>query len=269
MLLGKASAEYEAAEIYGGRSFQDSVRAATESGAKLLIVSAGLGLIEASQKVPSYGCTTLAASPDSVSKKISGELTPGAWWTELSSKSPFSNSLSEICGANDGYILIAMSGSYLNMIAHELLALPAATLSKLRIFTRAQKIHLRKGLRPYVLPYDDRLDGPSSHIAGTRGDFASRALRHFVDSGFAYRSDTSMAAHIEMVERSIKGWQPAPKFDRKKLSDDEIQKLILDHWNDTQGSSTKLLRVLRDELNVACEQSRFANLVKEVRGAIA
>src|SRR5690606_27157662 len=73
-LLGKASAEYEAAEIYGGRSFQDSVRAATESGAKLLIVSAGLGLVEAGQKVPSYGCTTLAASPDSVSKKISGEL---------------------------------------------------------------------------------------------------------------------------------------------------------------------------------------------------
>lgn len=53
-LLSRAPAEYEAAEIYGGRSFQDSVRAATELRAKLLIVSAGLGLIEASQKVPSY-----------------------------------------------------------------------------------------------------------------------------------------------------------------------------------------------------------------------
>src|SRR3546814_9801405 len=37
-------------------------------------------------------------------------------------------------------------------------------------------------LHPWLMPYDDRLDGCDSPLPGTRSDFASRAAHHFVEA---------------------------------------------------------------------------------------
>ena len=38
-----------------------------------------------------------------------------------------------------------------------------------------------------------------------------------------------------------------------------------EHWDAVGGSSSRLLRLFRDDLNIACEQGRFAALARVIR----
>jgi hypothetical protein len=120
-------------------------------------------------------------------------------------------------------------------------------------------------LRPYVMPYDDRLDGPDSPVRGTRGDFAGRALHHFAEYIVRDGDNQSAGEHGAAVSAALSGWRMAARFDRQRLEDSEVLALIRDHWDAERGSTARLLRRLRDDLGVACEQGRFADLARRVR----
>ncbi|MGF6923880.1 hypothetical protein OKW28_008077 [Paraburkholderia sp. 40] len=47
---------------------------------------------------------------------------------------------------------------------------------------------------------------------------------------------------------------------RERKTDSEILALLRKNWDRFDGTSARLLRFLRDEALVACEQSRFRNL---------
>ena len=260
--LSAASERFPASAIYGGRAFQEAAAAAREMDARLLVVSAGLGLVDASCKVPPYACTVLVGAGDSVADRVTNSFNIQAWWNALRSASPFAAPLTDFVAGDDGPILAALSDAYLSMIADEMIALPPAVLSRLRIFTRTPANRITESLHPLVMPYDDRLDGPDSGLRGTRSDFASRALRHFV----ALDRGGSAADDAQAVEAALAGWRMPPKFDRARHDDLELLSMIRRHWDAAHGSSSKLLRFFRDELGVACEQSRFATLARQVRG---
>lgn len=61
---------HPATDLYGGRSFQEARSVANELRATLLIVSAGLGLIEGASAVPAYGCTSTCSICSSVGHPI-------------------------------------------------------------------------------------------------------------------------------------------------------------------------------------------------------
>lgn len=260
--LDAADERFPAASIYGGRAFQEASTAARALGARLLVVSAGLGLIDASNAVPPYACTVLVGAADSVAARITGPYETGAWWAALRTASPFARPLADFVADDDGPILAALSDAYLAMIAAEILALPDAVLARLRIFTRTPPSRIASALRPYVMPYDDRLDGPDSVVRGTRSDFAGRALRHFVDLG----ATGSVATDAAAVEAALTGWRLPAKHDRARHDDAALLDLIREHWASVGGSSSRLLRLFRDDLGIACEQSRFAALARKVRG---
>jgi hypothetical protein len=50
-----------------------------------------------------------------------------------------------------------------------------------------------------------------------------------------------------------------------RVTDEEIVVLIREHWSAAQAQSTRMLRLLRDDLGVACEQGRFSRLFRRVR----
>ena len=260
--LDAADERFSAASIYGGRAFQEASTAARALAARLLVVSAGLGLIDASNAVPPYACTVLVGAADSVAARVTGPYETGAWWAALRTASPFARPLADFVADDDGPILAALSDAYLAMIAAEMLALPDAVLTRLRIFTRTPPSRIASALRPYVMPYDDRLDGPDSVVRGTRSDFAGRALRHFVDLGVT----GSMAMDAAAVEAALAGWRLPAKHDRARHDDAALLDLIREHWASVGGSSSRLLRLFRDDLGIACEQSRFAALARQVRG---
>lgn len=259
--LSAAPERYPASTIYGGRGFQEAAAAAKDLDARLLVVSAGLGLIEAENSVPPYACTVLIGAFDSVAKRVKGGFNIGAWWNTLRGASPFASPLARFVANDRGPILVSLSEVYLSMIAEEMAALPPDALARLRIFTRTPPDRISPALRSLVMPYDDRLDGPDSSLRGTRSDFASRALRHFVALDLA----GSAVEDAQAVEAALADWRMPLKFERTRHGDAELLSMIRQHWEVTGGSSTKLLRVLRDDLDVACEQSRFAGLARQVR----
>ncbi|EJY58328.1 hypothetical protein PACIG1_5859 [Pseudomonas aeruginosa CIG1] len=52
---------------------------------------------------------------------------------------------------------------------------------------------------------------------------------------------------------------------RRRASDEEVKALLIAAWGTHNGSSTRLLRYLRDDALVACEQSRFRSLWLELQ----
>ena len=257
---------FPARDIYGGRSFKEALLAADLLGARLLIVSAGLGLVSAEKRVPPYACTVLVDAPDSIASRVLGEYSVADWWQALSGASPFSQSLVSAVASTDRLVCAALSDAYIEMIADDLCALPVTVLVRLRLFTRAPLERVAPPLRPFVMPYDDRLDGPDSPVRGTRSDFAGRALHHFAEYVASEIDGRSADEHRAAVAAAICGWRMAGRFDRQRLDDAAVLDLIRDNWDAEHGSSTRLLRCLRDDLGVACEQGRFADLARRVRG---
>jgi len=255
----------QASHLYAGRGFVESVQAASIVGANLAIVSAGLGLIDAGNVVPPYALSVAGASADNVLSRISDDADPSDWWQAISAGSPFSSKLSEVIAASPGVVIVALSEAYLAMVSGDLAGLAEGHAARLRIFTRAPVKRINEALRGRVMPYDDRLDGPDSSVRGTRGDFAARAARHFAQVVLAELPHGSAEVHSRAVARALAPWRAAPSFERVRHDDDTLLQIINAHWSSVGGQSSKLLRVLRDDLNIACEQGRFVGLMKRLR----
>ena len=256
---------FPAREIYGGRSFREACLAAELLDAQMMVVSAGLGLISVEARVPPYACTVLVNSPDSIAARVVGDYSAGEWWRSLGEASPFSKSLQQAALETEGLICAALSDAYIDMMAADLCTLSDDLRTRLRLFTRAPLGRVPPPLRTFVMPYDDRLDGPDSLVRGTRGDFAGRALHHFAQFIVRKNDHRSPTEHGAAVRASIAGWRIAARFDRLRLDDSAVLDLIREHWQVEQGSTARLLRRFRDDLGVACEQGRFASLANQVR----
>ncbi len=253
--------------LYAGRGFQAAAKAADALDARLLVVSAGLGLVDADAHVPPYACTVLVGAADSVAGRATDPITPAGWWQILQSASPFSLRIRDVVEGSSGPILAALSDTYLEMVAGDLLSLQPAELKRLRLFTRAPLAHVPASLRSFVMPYDDRLDGADSPCPGPRSNFAARALSHFAETILASDDDRSAAQHQCAVITALSGWRWPEKVERRRLSDAEIMNLMEKHWDAVGGSTGRLLTLLRHDLKVSCEQSRCKVLAQLVRDA--
>lgn len=263
--LRAASNTYPADQVYGGRAFQEARLAAEKARGRLLIISAGLGAVEALQPIPSYACTIQRGAHDSIAARIGPGFSISAWWSGLKVASPYNIDLPSTLASSNELVLIALSEGYFELIADDLLHLDDRGLARLRIFTRTPASRLPKDLQASVMPYDDRLDGPDSPIRGARSDFAPRAMRHFVENIMSDGNDGSAQKHADAIRAALSDWSYPQMVERVRLEDNEIVKLLEEHWDAAGGSTSKLLRVFRDDLKVACEQGRFAMLARQIR----
>jgi hypothetical protein len=248
--------------LYKGRSHLESRRAALLTTYPHLIVSAGLGLIPAERTVPSYGATLLKGQDDVLARLDDGT-NPRGWWTWLQANSPFAVSLAEAIASSQGPVLLALTKPYLDMIAGELSGLADADRTRLRIFCGVAIGDA--ALAEQQMPYDSRLNGPDSDIAGTRSNFAARALHHFCRTVLPAREEESAAVHAQAVRDVLATWQPAKTRRGLSKSDAELRAVLAEHWDAHEGRATRLLRLLRDDLGIACEQARFAQLARSMR----
>jgi hypothetical protein len=98
---------------------------------------------------------------------------------------------------------------------------------------------------------------------GTRAEFPQRALRHFVEELAAHKLALA-DAHVA-VAAALEGLGRRTTPIRQRRTDAQIAKILRQRWRAYGGSSTRLHRYLRDDALVACEQSRFRALWREVR----
>jgi hypothetical protein len=255
-----------AGELYQGRSFFESCAAADALGCDLYIVSAGLGLVARETLIPAYSITVANGSPDDIRHRVSDVANGLAsrWWNLVSRRSPLGTGIAELVRETSGLVLIALPSGYLEMVADDLAELHGRSIRRLRIFTLALPEAFPGKLRRAVMPYDDRLDGPDSERPGTRSDFAPRALRHFADRVLSKFPEGDLDAHRRAVNSTLAGWRRPKTPVRSRRTDAEMKALIRANWKAAGGRSGRMLRVLRDDLEIACEQSRFAKLFTEV-----
>ena len=254
--LAGAAPQKRARELYAGRSFRLAAEAASLTKARLYIVSAGLGFLEGSRRVPSYGITVSRRCPDSVPDRVSGEFDAPAWFRAMLT-GKFSSALSALAG-RPGRILIALTRPYAEMIGESLAQLEPRALDRVRIFGAALAGSLPSGLCPMIAPYDGRLD---RILPGTRVDFSQRALLHFVQL-IAGSDPADRQADFARIERSLQEVPGPPnRVHRPRRSDDEILQLISAKLQFQVGIA-RILRALRDEEGVACEQARFSRLYR-------
>ncbi len=252
--LSKARRPWRASELYLGRGFGDAKAAARAAKGDLFIVSAGLGLVSADCLAPSYDLT-VASTADSVLRKTSGNARD--WWFEVET------ALEPTPNLNEGLILAALSRPYLDMVADAWSGWPQERLIRLRLFSKEEPTELGEAFTAAWMPYDDRLDlCEGGAYAGTQGDFAQRALRHFVERIGVSTQDPN--AHRQAVAVSLDGLKSRERPSRERLNDVDIMSLIRRDWTLVGGRSGTMLRHLRDTLGVACEQGRFKILFHTV-----
>lgn len=252
----------EAIKVYAGRSMLEAKQAASGANATLFIASAGLGLVEATDLIPSYDLTVAKGLPSSILSKLPDGTTEEEWWNAISRRDKVSQ-IETLLKIDHALLLVALPASYLKMLSGFLKTLSVFAGGRIRIFTGSEQFEIDLELKPYRMPYDRRLDGGPT--PGTFADFAQRALWHFVTDILPASPNGDALDHAGRVASAQDRWDRPISKAGIRLNDDDLLRTIRDEWGSVQGRSTRLLRKLRDELGIACEQARFARLAAIVR----
>lgn len=248
-----------ARRLYAGRGFSLAQEVARSAGAQLRVVSAGMGLIHPETAVPPYSLTLAQGAPDCILSRApkNQDFTPQEWWEAIRSRSPGAKPFERLLASYpSGLLLIALTGPYLEMISAEVASLSESALDRVRIVGLTRARVLPEELRPYVMPYDSRLNDVNSEMRGTAFDFPSRALVHFADLVKLDRRIADARSHSKRVRQSLAHLLAPELNPRRRVTDKELGQTIK-QLKEEQFSRTTGLRHLRRELGIACEQARF------------
>lgn len=228
-----------------------------------MFASTGLGLVESDHKCPPYDLT-VSQDPNSIIPYLEKwGLRASDWWEAVNGTRERASALANLVSQPDiDLTLIALTSSYVQLIAADLEKIEDAHIDKVRIFTSRPGIEmLPRRLRSMAMPYDERLEG--STLPGTRNDFPQRAMRHFVEVLELSSAPAEVAR--KAVSEAMNDLSPAKMTVRRRASDSEIAYMLECVWADYKGSSTRLLRYLRDVAQVSCEQSRFRKIWRDIK----
>lgn len=257
----------EANKLYQGRTIVDTKSAQEHLDADVYVISAGLGLVNFQDSIPSYELTVNEDSQFSKSLKRFGH-TNQDWWAVLNkSLKKTTNPIARLL-ATKKYkrIFIALPSSYLEMISDDLWGSDPQQLKKVLIFTSTYGTNfIPEHWQHHSLPYDERLEDRKSGYSGTRSDFPQRAMKHFLKE-IDMPNDPLPNIIKQLNAKLVKLNKPVAPT-RAKVSDPELMKLVNKNWRKFDGRTSKILRFLRDEALVSCEQSRFQKICSQIREA--
>jgi hypothetical protein len=248
--LSAATPRGQAGQLYGGRGFALAAEAESSLRVPAFVISAGLGLVDSQTVVPSYSLTVSSGSDDWIGARSTTPLDRAAWW-QCVKAGPFSSDWEQVL-ARPGRILVALSRPYAEMVGSDLAAFAEADRQRLRIFGQSLAAVLPPALHDQIMPYDARLE---ALLPGTRTDFAQRALLHFV----RMNSRGDFVGDAAAVRRALAGLQAPERINRPRAGNDQIVAAIRRHLARTEGVQA-ILRLLRDQDRIACEQKRFTRL---------
>lgn len=267
--LEDAKYQFVASHLYCGRAVTETLEAGKSVGGEVAFLSAGLGIIEQYQKVPAYSLTASPGYPDSVSDRITGPYDSASWWKALAKAQRVSRPLTRFIERRRCQLtLLAVPTGYLGMVAADLADLSAKSLRTVRVIGPRRREEVDERLQANWLPYDGRLDSPETGLNGTASDFPHRALRHFVSYVLPKDRGGSCESHAYAVEKALSRFKVYVRPRGQGASDDAVAVAIARVWKKHDGRRSSILRELRSELNIACEQSRFRKLANQVAAKI-
>lgn len=267
--VAQAKCQLPASTLYQGRSFTEAKAAAAEANAPLFIASAGHGIVSSDKPLPSYNLTVAPnASNELTSALLRLGGTASDWWRCLTRDTGSHRSLSTLVRevGPSCTVILALPSTYVEMLSGDLTALTKDEVLQLRIISSELGIKLLpQHLQSQAIPYDERLEGLEL-FAGTRNDFPQRALRHFIAelAGHSLPLDVAKQLVCEVMSSLTK--PEAPK--REKRTDEEVEQLIRLYLSQFGNSQSAMLRWLRDDRKISCEQGRFRQLWHNVQAKL-
>ena len=262
----RKSKKFPVSDLYCGRGFKEALRS-VESAAHLWVASAGFGLLRGTDSIPAYDATVSSVGSNAIPKRLTGDsrFDGVAWWQSLADIPVGVPSIECVLRESNDLVVVGLTAAYADLLASDLVNISDDQIHRLRIVRSSNDVLLPSTLLTTVLPYDKRFDGPDGPYPGTRSDFVQRACRHFITHIHPTCPDGSAATHARRVRRIMDTYQPPRSIKRQSVNNEEARQLIRKHWDQVDGASGRMLRLFRDDLEVACEQTRFKNLFKEVK----
>lgn len=257
-------------ELYQGRAFLEAQKVSESTKSPLYVVSAGLGLLRADQKIPSYSLTVSTGAADAIQSRCTDKgFSAANWWAMLTARLGLQYPLAHLVGSSKGRLwLLALPRNYLELVIDDLGQLSDRQLERVRIVGPQLAKSEHRVLEACLLGIDGRLNGPDSPLPGTQTDFAQRAARFAYDAVIRGNLEGDVLDHRRAISRRLSAMRPATKHKRQSLSDDAIIRKIKKLWGVADGKSGRMLRVLRDREQIACEQGRFQGLFNSVRESL-
>lgn len=232
------------------------------------VVSAGYGLISAKQEVCSYNATFNANDENSVSRLYRDESLAKnniRWWNEINFKETTQENdigpIQELYRKNLADVFfIVVPPNYLKVLEPEILKLTTSGIintANTFIFSSNQKL-----ASPLKSLFYQAKDDFCKSLGGSRISLNIRLANQIIKNISLERAVTPQVK--EMYNALVKNSSPAERFNRKKMTDGDVNSFIeneLKNVNRRETSASKLLRNLRDK-GMACEQKRFSKLYK-------
>lgn len=262
-----------AAEIYSGSHWIESM-ACRQSGAKafrdskLLVLSAGYGLIDHQAEIVNYSAS-FAAGPDSMMNlawpsQESVKTRQACWWSWLNRawghgglNDYFSDS------QTDEVVLVILSREYYGAVERELIELISGGLNLFIVSAGvfANLATVSPVVRTRVLPFTDRFKALDPYLAKTNVSLNAR-LANWLVQNHAQDLASGGAGLMEKMRELSASLPPPVRKPVSPMTDEEVLDFIRTHYPREGDSATRLLRHLRDKLGKSCEQKRFGALFK-------
>jgi hypothetical protein len=263
-LVGMSSSPLIAAQdLYAGehwmiaRSLPDQARNAR---VRLWVCSAGYGLIPADAMVHPYAATFSGRSD----RVPGGSYGARQWWDALTCwegptpREPRSIR-SLVTTHQSASFLLALSASYLDACRNDIAAAAGEAADPDNFMVISAGARLPRSAGVVMVPADARFQGL---LGGTRQALNARLAARLLSAGISSRDEA-----VNWMTRLLAEQPPVTRYERKKLSDQEVTEMITRRLAQTpQTSASRLLREFRDA-GYACEQQRFAGLYSAVVGA--
>lgn len=275
--IGKVAVAHPAVaarDLYAGEYWRAGLDLAAEAGALLptstWVLSAGLGLINLDDQIPAYGATLASGHEDSVVRATDRRWAREArrsWWSALASwQGPVGpdrpRRVSDLAPDGGASIVVCAGPDYLAAIAPELVdALKVLGPERLLVFGSGAP---EAGLESTWVRVPGQLRlrfGGSMSSTGVR--VALAVVDDLAKSG-VFDGDQARRLVASWCEATL----PLPRFERKRLSDRDIELWITSDLEAHPDSVNKFvsLRRFRDD-GLACEQSRYGRLYERALGA--
>lgn len=226
---------------------------------RLWVCSAGYGLIPARAQVRPYAATFSGPS----------DCVPGGrdgareWWSALSRwEGPAvgqPRSIRALAAADpSSAFLVALSAAYLGACRDDVVEAAAQVANPDQFMVISAGARFPGNVATVMVPASARLQ---AFLGGTRQALNVRTVAHLLSMEITSRAEGSRHLTRLLAEQA-----PVRRYERKKLSDDEVCAMITSRLEELPGlSASRMLRELRDS-GYACEQQRFGQLHRSVIG---
>lgn len=257
-------ASISARDLYAGEHWTIA-RSLTAQGraqekVHLWACSAGYGLVPASAPLHPYAATFAPGHADSVP----GD--PARWWHALGGwqgpQPGEPRTIQALARAfPGGLFLLMLSPPYLRACQDDIRSAVIKFSGPDNFLLISAGTRYPGNLRDIFLPADARLQ---SCLGGTRQALNVRVGLRLLKEGI--RSHAEATRYLSTL---LQQQPPVTRYDRKKLSDEEVIALIRDGLaRSPNASASRLLREFRDS-GYACEQRRFGDLHKSLTESLS